>query len=256
MRVPIYERQNSVNQLQGGNVNAIMPAGDGGAEAAGLLKGLSYGIGYNNFGDLFVDIGLWDEGDANIGAAINNNANPITATEGKKQATPEKKKNVKINARIGEYEGTINEACQAYGVDPDLIKALIQQESGGNPNAVSPKGAIGLGQLMPKTAEKLGVTDPFDPKQNIRGCVKYLWEQLKAFGGSIEKALWAYNAGPGRVKQGKKPNETKKYIRNIMATYQGLKGMEPNKKAPEAIRTTQEMSKKEIFKDLDKIFGR
>ncbi len=131
MRVPIYERQNSVNQLQGGNVNAIMPAGDGGAEAAGLLKGLSYGIGYNNFGDLFVDIGLWDEGDANIGAAINNNANPITATEGKKQATPEKKKNVKINARIGEYEGTINEACQAYGVDPDLIKAL--KRAGGIP---------------------------------------------------------------------------------------------------------------------------
>lgn len=96
----------------------------------------------------------------------------------------------------------------------DVFEALIQRESDFDPTAVSEKGAMGLGQLMPNTAADLKVSDPFDPHQNLDGSVRYFTQQLQRF-GSLELALAAYNAGPDRVKQyGDVPpfEETEQYI--------------------------------------------
>ncbi|HJV30835.1 MAG TPA: lytic transglycosylase domain-containing protein, partial [Bacillales bacterium] len=111
----------------------------------------------------------------------------------------------------------IQAASTKYGIDPAVIAAVIEQESGGNPNANSPAGAIGLMQLMPRTAEGLGV-NPYDPAANIEGGTKYLAIQLNRF-GSLEMALAAYNAGPGNVLNSRYLyiSETQNYIRNVPA---------------------------------------
>jgi soluble lytic murein transglycosylase-like protein len=123
------------------------------------------------------------------------------------------------------YDTIIEDACKAHNVDSSLIKAVIMQESGGNPKAVSSKGAKGLMQLMDGTAQMLGITDPFDIRQNIFGGVKYLAGLISKFGGDLKKALAAYNAGPTVVEKydGIPPfEETKKYVNNIMGTFQSL----------------------------------
>ena len=105
-----------------------------------------------------------------------------------------------------------------YDLSPSLIEALVWQESRWNPAATSPKGAHGLAQLMPGTARQLGV-DPRDPAANLEGGARYLRQQIDRFGGDIEKALAAYNAGPGRVeKAGGVPNipETRAYVAAIL----------------------------------------
>lgn len=111
-----------------------------------------------------------------------------------------------------------------YGVDSRLVAALISAESGGNQSAVSPAGAIGVGQLMPETAKELGV-NPYDKLQNIEGTIKYLAQMLQRFGGDVSKALAAYNAGAGAVEayNGVPPySDTQAYVNNVMSTYQGM----------------------------------
>lgn len=118
----------------------------------------------------------------------------------------------------GKYASQINKASQTYGIDPNIIAAVIQAESSFNPNARSHAGAQGLMQLMPGTARYLGVKDPFNIEQNIMGGTKYLAEQLKAFGGDLKMALAAYNAGPGNVRKygGIPPfKETQNYVKKI-----------------------------------------
>ena len=121
-----------------------------------------------------------------------------------------------------QWEATARDVALQHGVDPGLFLALIQHESNWNPTAVSHAGAIGLTQLMPGTAEGLGV-DPHDPLQNLQGGARYLREQLDTF-GSPELALAAYNAGPGAVREhgGIPPfEETQAYVPRVMGTWQG-----------------------------------
>ena len=97
------------------------------------------------------------------------------------------------------YEEYVKKASETYGVSEELINAVIQQESGGNAKAVSSAGAQGLMQLMPSTARMLGVSNTFDPEQNIMGGTKYLSQLLDKYDGDEESALAAYYAGPGNV---------------------------------------------------------
>jgi soluble lytic murein transglycosylase-like protein len=117
------------------------------------------------------------------------------------------------------FDDEISHAAAKFDVDPALLKGLIKQESGFNPSARSPVGAAGLTQLMPATAEGLGVDDPMNPKQAINGGAQYLSEMLRLFDRDVEKGLAAYNAGPGNVKKygGVPPfEETQNYVRNVM----------------------------------------
>jgi soluble lytic murein transglycosylase-like protein len=116
------------------------------------------------------------------------------------------------------YHAKIHELAARFDLSPSLLEAVVWQESRWNENAVSPVGAQGLAQLMPGTARYLGV-DSRDPFQNLEGGARYLREQLDRFDGDLEKALAAYNAGPGRVERaGGIPNirETKQYVAAIM----------------------------------------
>lgn len=116
------------------------------------------------------------------------------------------------------YAAKIAELSARFDLSPALMEALVWQESRWQENAVSPVGAQGLAQLMPGTARYLGV-DPRDPFANLEGGARYLREQLDRFGGDLEKALAAYNAGPGRVERsGGVPNirETQQYVAAIM----------------------------------------
>lgn len=119
-----------------------------------------------------------------------------------------------------EFESIINAYASEYGVDKALIKAVIHAESGYNPNAVSRTGAQGLMQLMPKTAQGLKVADSFNPRDNIRGGVRYLRFLLDTFKGDVTLALAAYNAGLARVAQygGVPPyTETRNYVAKVLS---------------------------------------
>jgi soluble lytic murein transglycosylase-like protein len=116
------------------------------------------------------------------------------------------------------YDASINEHSLRMGVSADLVRAVIQVESAFNPKAVSTKGAMGLMQLMPATAQELGVVNPFEPDQNIRGGVAYLKRLLVRYDNKVELALAAYNAGMGNVeKYGDVPpfKETRNYVKKI-----------------------------------------
>ncbi len=121
--------------------------------------------------------------------------------------------------RVQKYQSMIDSIAKENEIPPELVAAVIQAESGGDPNAKSSAGAVGLMQLMPVH----GVKDRRDPKQNIAAGVKYLKELIDEF-GSVEDALWAYNAGPTAKREGRKPEETKNYIPKVMDIYNRLRG--------------------------------
>ena len=118
----------------------------------------------------------------------------------------------------------VAQVSEEHGVDPDLVDALVRVESGYNPRAVSRKGAMGLMQLMPATAQRLNVRNPFDPEQNVRGGVREFSRLIRRFHGNVPLALAAYNAGENAVAQhrGIPPfRETRNYVARIMTLYTG-----------------------------------
>jgi soluble lytic murein transglycosylase-like protein len=123
----------------------------------------------------------------------------------------------------------VNAASDRHQVDADLVASVIRAESNFNPRALSPKGAQGLMQLMPGTASRLGVDDPFHPEANIDGGTRYLRELLLQYNGDVVKALAAYNAGPKRVEQyrGVPPyRETHAYVARIIRDFNRKKQLE------------------------------
>lgn len=127
-----------------------------------------------------------------------------------------------LNRRAAEYDGLIEEHAAIHAISADLVRAVIQAESAFNAAARSPKGAMGLMQLMPATAAELGVTRPYDPADNIRGGVTYLKQLLDRYGGNEELALAAYNAGPGAVHRYGNTvppyRETREYVTRVRTT--------------------------------------
>lgn len=144
----------------------------------------------------------------------------------------------------GRYDALIRRHASNYGVRADLVRAVIQVESGFNPRARSPKGAVGLMQLMPTTAAALGVADRYDPAENIRGGVAYLSRLLRQYEGNEELALAAYNAGPQAVARYGNDvppyRETRDYVRRVRTITLG----------------TITRSKTPIYKSLDIVNGR
>ena len=126
-----------------------------------------------------------------------------------------------------DFDAQINAAAAGNGIDPALLKGLVSQESGFDPNARSGAGALGLTQLMPGTAASLGVTNPLDPVQSLQGGAKYLRQQLDRFGGDEKLALAAYNAGPGAVARfgGVPPyRETQNYVNSVLSKAAAYRG--------------------------------
>lgn len=138
-----------------------------------------------------------------------------------------------FNPRFGEdvskeeINGLIDSYSEKNGLDSDFVRAVVKQESGFNERATSRCGAAGLMQLMPGTAKGLGVTNPYDAEQNVKGGTKMLANLLKTYGGNKELALAAYNAGGGAVKKygGIPPyGETQRYVKNVLSMYNRYKG--------------------------------
>jgi soluble lytic murein transglycosylase-like protein len=125
------------------------------------------------------------------------------------------------------FGAEIDAAAASSGIDPALLKGLVSQESGFDPNARSGAGALGLTQLIPGTAASLGASNPLDPAQSLQGGAQYLRQQLDRFGGDERLALAAYNAGPGAVsKYGGVPPyaETQNYVNSVMAKASAYRG--------------------------------
>jgi soluble lytic murein transglycosylase-like protein len=145
-------------------------------------------------------------------------------------AVEETDPDIEIPAAIGIkselFHPIIRKAANRYEVDPDLVKAIVMAESGYDPQAVSSQGATGLMQLMPRTAEALGVEDAFNPEHNVNAGVRYFKQLLEEFNYDIKLALAAYNAGSSAVKrhQGIPPiKATRHYVKKVFAYYRYYK---------------------------------
>jgi soluble lytic murein transglycosylase-like protein len=162
----------------------------------------------------------WRDASGNL---VLSNNKPVQANELRSYAVPEAKTvratRFAASDRSRLYDEAIVEHARVHGIRSDLVRAVVQVESAFNPMARSPKGAMGLMQLMPATARQYGVTNPYNPAENIRGGVAYLKELLTRYRDNEELALAAYNAGPGAVdkyRQSVPPyRETQQYVAQI-----------------------------------------
>ena len=154
--------------------------------------------------------------------------------------------------RMQAYDDLIVEHSRLNGVRPSLVRAVVQVESGFNPRAYSPKGAMGLMQLMPATAREFGVRNPFNPEENVRGGVAYLKQLLDRYDNNEQLALAAYNAGPGAVdKHGQSIppyRETKDYVSKVG----GIAGDSPVVGRTKLYRVVDIVDGREVIKYTDK----
>jgi len=148
------------------------------------------------------------------------NGTALRTAQGSFASSPEMSAAQQANRE--KIEQMIREVSARYRVDPALVRAVMQTESNWNSTAVSRKGALGLMQLGPGTAQQLGVNNAFDPKQNLDGGVRYLHMLLERYNGDLDKSLAAYNAGPGAVdRAGGIPRfrETRDYVQKVTDSY-------------------------------------
>ncbi|KQX64760.1 MULTISPECIES: lytic transglycosylase domain-containing protein [unclassified Paenibacillus] len=170
-----------------------------------------------------------------LSSMVGNTTNSMPSSLGALNRAYTPLQSVSKASSVSQFDGLIQEASHKYGVDTSLVKAVIQQESEFNHQAVSPAGAKGLMQLMDGTGGGFGVTNPFDPKQNVDAGTHFLSNLIKKYNGNEGVALAAYNAGPGRVDRlGIKtdqdlanklhllPRETQDYITKVMGHRQNF----------------------------------
>jgi len=166
----------------------------------------------------------YDKKDSNPGASfsglmnININGSMPELPASKIEHSPQKNDNI---PPIGDIDTIINQAADTFSIDPDLIRGVIKAESNFNIHSTSPKGAMGLMQLMPATARDLGVGNPYDPYENVMGGTRYLKSLLDRYDGNVDRALAAYNWGMSNVEKhpNRLPSETRTYVSRIKQYY-------------------------------------
>jgi soluble lytic murein transglycosylase-like protein len=155
-------------------------------------------------------------------------------------------------ARAQSYDGLIEEHCRTQSVRPDLVRAVMQVESGFNPLARSPKGAMGLMQLMPATARQFGVVNAYNPAENVRGGVAYLRELLDRYDNQEELALAAYNAGPAAVDKHGQTVPPYRETRNYVAQINRISGPRVEVRGDRIYKITEIVDGREIVRYTDK----
>ena len=154
--------------------------------------------------------------------------------------------------RMQAYDDLIVEHSRLNNVRPSLVRAVVQVESGFNPRAYSPKGAMGLMQLMPATAREFGVKNPFNPEENVRGGVAYLKQLLDRYDNNEELALAAYNAGPGAVDKHHQSIPPYRETRNYVTKVNGIAGDHPPVGRTKLYKTIEIVDGREVLKYTDK----
>jgi soluble lytic murein transglycosylase-like protein len=196
----------------------------------------------------------WRDAD---GRLVLSNAKPHNAEAVQSYAVPEAegvrttRNNVALD-RMQAYDDLIVEHAHLNNVRPSLVRAVVQVESGFNPMAYSPKGAMGLMQLMPATAREFGVRNAFDPEQNVRGGVAYLRQLLDRYDGNEQLALAAYNAGPGAVDKHGQAIPPYRETRDYVTKVNGIAGDAPKSGRTKLYRVIEVVDGREIIKYTDK----
>jgi soluble lytic murein transglycosylase-like protein len=192
------------------------------AEIVLLTNGQTFAVTAHRVDGDEVQLALYGGGEVRL--AVADVATVLPDEVVRREAAPEPEQPAAVAAT--DWETLAKDTAHRHRVDAGLVRAIIDVESGFRPRAVSPKGAMGLMQLMPTTAAELGVTDPFDPEQNVDGGVRYLRALLTRYGGDQRLALAAYNAGSAAVERhgGIPPySETRSYVKKVLARYRKVR---------------------------------